>query len=725
MKVLLSALSCEPKRGSEPEVGFRALMAAASEHEVWAITMSQSVPKVLDAIRGDPRASRIHLEGIDFGISEPRIDVVPAPVFHWHYDRWQRALSTRALELDRVINFDLVHHVTLASYWTRAGVAVVPKPLVWGPVGGGVNPPRVLIPSLGPRGVVESLARAVGRPLMANLPPMRKTPRIAEVVLAQNRATARILAKGSKVSLLSNALAVQLHDLELSGERNHEVLFVGRLIDWKAPILALRAFRYVETPDAVLVFCGQGRERPRLERAARRWGIEDRVRFQGWLPRERLLPMLSRAGALLHPAVHEEAGLCIAEALTLGTPVVCLDHGGPTEVVRQWPATLSALVVPERKNATARSIATATERFLRDPPPTLTQPQSPALSFSGELLSAYESAVSKFGPRDKASVAKRPESPAFQGEWIGLPSRRFPRWILPKAPRSVARGGLFVYHPVTYRGRVGWELGKLLGDLSVFQLLPSSRPPEDLLEALLPYLPVRGSLAIAKTNHPGRYVALGVGAHGDLIFAAKVAKDDAGRTRLRREREHLETYGRLISLPIKAPRLLANEDGILILEAVSWKPRIAPWHLSESVAHALGCFFQRTKRPGSQTIGAAHGDFAPWNLLLGRDGEWTLLDWENASGGAPPFFDLFHFLVQSNHELRFPPRTAIMKGLQGRGWIGRAIRSYAEGAEIPPDSARPFFQQYLEESHASLDPVASRRALRARQDLARRIAAGP
>jgi hypothetical protein len=153
MKVLLSALSCEPDRGSEPEVGFRALLAAASEHEVWAITLSHSVGRVLDALQGDPRTSRIHLEGIDFGVTESRIDVVSAPEFHWHYDRWQRALAARALELDEEVGFDVTHHVTLASYWARAGVAAVPKPLVWGPVGGGVNPPLVLIPSLGPRGV--------------------------------------------------------------------------------------------------------------------------------------------------------------------------------------------------------------------------------------------------------------------------------------------------------------------------------------------------------------------------------------------------------------------------------------------------------------------------------------------------------------------------------------------------------------------------------------------
>jgi hypothetical protein len=75
----------------------------------------------------------------------------------------------------------------------------------------------------------------------------------------------------------------------------------------------------------------------------------------------------------------------------------------------------------------------------------------------------------------------------------------------PQGPRQVARGGLYVYHPVTYKGRGGWEIGKLLAGLGVFKLLPSSDPPRNLWRSVCSLtLPDRGSLAVAKTNHPGR-----------------------------------------------------------------------------------------------------------------------------------------------------------------------------------------------------------------------------
>ena len=61
--------------------------------------------------------------------------------------------------------------------------------------------------------------------------------------------------------LLSNAFAVDLEeDLEEVvswGPRSKDLLFVGRLLPWKAPILALRSLRYVRDQDAVLRFFGE------------------------------------------------------------------------------------------------------------------------------------------------------------------------------------------------------------------------------------------------------------------------------------------------------------------------------------------------------------------------------------------------------------------------------------------------------------------------------------
>jgi glycosyltransferase involved in cell wall biosynthesis len=400
MKVLLSALACEPDKGSEPEVGFRAMLAAAIEHEVWVLTLPTSCEMIERAIGGDPRRRRIHLVPIPFESNGRELDDLSSAAFHLGYDQWQRRAATRGIALDHDVSFDVVHHVTLASYWTRAGVAEVTKPLVWGPIGGGVDPPARLLPDLGVRGITEAVARMAGRPLIAMLPPVRKTQRLADVILVQNPDTGRRLHGSGHMRLLSNALAVDTDGLDNVGPRGTDVLFVGRLVPWKAPLLALRALRHVQNRDSILRFCGTGPEERRLREAARRWGLRDRVRYEGWLPRPKLLPMVAQAGVLIHPAVHEEAGLCIAEALSLGTPVVTLDHGGPSQIVGQYHGSLSALVAPRSPKATARGLAAAVDTFLREevPPGARLHDRHASTSFSREILRAYELARSRRGP---------------------------------------------------------------------------------------------------------------------------------------------------------------------------------------------------------------------------------------------------------------------------------------------------------------------------------------
>jgi glycosyltransferase involved in cell wall biosynthesis len=392
LRVLLSAFSCEPGKGSEPEVGLRTLLAAAAHHEVWALTSDTGVLALRRFLDTHPSAPRIHLAPIPFGIDlEDELALVK---FHGYYDRWQRRAAERALELDRQVGFDVVHHATMSTIWTRVGVASVPKPLVWGPVGGGVEPPLSLLRELGVRGLLDDLLRIISRRLLARLPAIRRTPRKAAVVLAQNRETVRRLHAAGKVIVVPNATVVELGAVGPAANRTRDVALVGRLVGWKGGHLALRAFRHVTHPDAVLRVYGDGPDRSRLEQAARRWGLADRVRFEGWIPRSALLSQIVRVGVLVHPSFHDDAPLSVAEALSLGTPVVCLEHGGPAEVVSRWPTSPSRLIVPTGVNATARHMAQAIDQFLFDPPPIRATPTRSETSFAETLLDAYDQATS-------------------------------------------------------------------------------------------------------------------------------------------------------------------------------------------------------------------------------------------------------------------------------------------------------------------------------------------
>ena len=402
MKILLSAYACEPGKGSEQEVGLRVMLAAAQRHDVWVLTRQNSISLLEEFLAGHPLGGRIHLHGIDLDGPVRRLKRAGLPGLHLYYDAWQRLAGNCAAELDRRFDFDVVHHATFATYWTRAGVSQLGKPFVWGPVGGGVSTPAPLVPELGAAGLREEGLREAVRRLAVRRASHRATARAAAVSLAQNPATARRLSS-EHVTVLPNALTVRLAQLGPPERRGTDIAFVGRLVPWKGGHLAVRALRYVQHPDAVLRIFGDGPDRRRIQRAAERWGLQDRVELVGSLPRDELLRQVRRCGVLLHPALHDESPGAIGEALSLGVPVVCLDHGGPAEVVRWWPNGHVALVPPGEPGATARRLAAAVDAALDEAPDPPTAPVLPVASFESLLLNAYDEAARTRTPRGSLS----------------------------------------------------------------------------------------------------------------------------------------------------------------------------------------------------------------------------------------------------------------------------------------------------------------------------------
>jgi hypothetical protein len=310
--------------------------------------------------------------------------------------------------------------------------------------------------------------------------------------------------------------------------------------------------------------------------------------------------------------------------------------------------------------------------------------------------------------------------------WIGLPHTLSPRWILPRGPQRAAVTGPSIYQPVTLQGRIGWELARIAASLGAFRLVPRSQPPPRVVrEALASHVPARSTLAATRANHPGRYIVAVITEAGETAAIAKVASDEEGRDRLRAEDEALARLGSCLGSSVRAPTVIAREDGLLLLEPAAWRPRRRPWVLPIEVAQACGEFFRCTASlEGSK--GGAHGDLAPWNLLRTEAG-WMVVDWEDARDDAPPFFDVFHYLVQAHALLGHPSRKQLLRGLStGDGWVGSALRAYGTAARVPSFKAVDLFPQYLQATVVALDARTrdGRRGIAARRSLLAALAAG-
>jgi len=99
--------------------------------------------------------------------------------------------------------------------------------------------------------------------------------------------------------------------------------------------IALQAFAEVikKISDARFTIVGDGPERSRLERDVRFYNLQHNVEFIPRLPQNELFRLYDNHDLLLFPSLHDAGGFVVLEAMSYGMPVVCLDLGGPKDLV--------------------------------------------------------------------------------------------------------------------------------------------------------------------------------------------------------------------------------------------------------------------------------------------------------------------------------------------------------------------------------------------------------
>ncbi|MEF3193005.1 MAG: glycosyltransferase, partial [Halothiobacillaceae bacterium] len=123
------------------------------------------------------------------------------------------------------------------------------------------------------------------------------------------------------------------------------LLFVGRLAFEKNIEFLLGMFTHVlaQRPDARLVLAGEGPAEAHLRRQVGLLGLQEQVRFVGYLPRDGALQALYRAAdVFVFASTTETQGLVLIEAMALGTPVVALAEMGTRDIVREGEGCLVA-----------------------------------------------------------------------------------------------------------------------------------------------------------------------------------------------------------------------------------------------------------------------------------------------------------------------------------------------------------------------------------------------
>ena len=329
---LVSAYACSPDAGSEAGAGWHSLRAALDvSREVVLITQSSNVRGIESALP-EADCERVKIVGIDLGKGARALRARVPFARYVYYFFWQMRLAREAKRLERQTDISVALHATFASDWLWSGLARLRQtPVVWGPVGGVSRTPARLWRFLGVRGVAGELSRRSFQGLFRWVVD-RQFARKVRLVLAQNEDVAERFAASSEVIVLPNA-AIEVGDQQWQGEQSDYVVGVGRLVAWKGWRLAIEALAQTDEQIRLRIF-GRGPELHSLEKLARRLGISHRVELGNHVPRETLLEELSGARALLHTSFHDACAWSVAEALTIGVPVIALDLAGPAVLLR-------------------------------------------------------------------------------------------------------------------------------------------------------------------------------------------------------------------------------------------------------------------------------------------------------------------------------------------------------------------------------------------------------
>jgi glycosyltransferase involved in cell wall biosynthesis len=106
------------------------------------------------------------------------------------------------------------------------------------------------------------------------------------------------------------------------------VLFCAKLQEWKRPMNLLHAFAQADVSGSVLVFAGDGPLRNQLEAESHSLGIQERVRFLGFVNQSQLPSVYTSADLMVLPSDYEPFAVVVNEAMCCGCPVAASDHVG-------------------------------------------------------------------------------------------------------------------------------------------------------------------------------------------------------------------------------------------------------------------------------------------------------------------------------------------------------------------------------------------------------------
>jgi glycosyltransferase involved in cell wall biosynthesis len=361
------AYACNPEGGGEHWLGWGWAMAARRNHDVWLITP----PNNVEAISKHADAEGIHVSLVAIPRWQKSLCRLLGGAGSWlRKYLWQFHALRKARELQKTVSFDLVHQTTFHTFRIPFACSRLDVPSVWGPIAGGESVPVGYDRFLGKDAGKERSRSWVNR-LCLWIPGVRSSLSRCAVILVSNRTTIDFLpANDRSRCILMPANAVSPRDAATPPRAHYapstrlELIYVGNCVSRRAMPIVFEALREFKSEEVRLRVVGNGEALETWKQEATRLGVHDRVDFTGGVDADTVRRYYDEADALAFPSLRDSGGSALLEAMTRGLPVICLDWGGPAEMVDEHSGIRLPVTGPDE---TVAAFVTAIRRLKSEP----------------------------------------------------------------------------------------------------------------------------------------------------------------------------------------------------------------------------------------------------------------------------------------------------------------------------------------------------------------------
>lgn len=349
--ILATCYKVDPYKESKEKMGWNFIVQIAHDQKVIVITRKKNqapIEKYLNENNNPVFNNIIFLYfdlpyWIPFGEKKGRGELL-------HHYMWQRSIVSFIKR--QTLCFHIVHNINFDSGWMPNFLWKLKKPMVLGPVGYNSRIPKQYLKLYSKKHhFINELKWLTKNLIWKHSQSFQKTIDNSTHIWCVNHNVPNSLGlKTEKYSIHPSVASEDFFSIKKEKNNQFNVLSVGRFsvlngfdLTINAFIGFVRSLPRAEQKHCKLTLIGTGPEQELYQKIIDQNDANDCIEIVERKDQQSLLQKYQDATVFLFPS-HENSGDAIAEALSFGLPIICLDNDGPGQYITE----AMGIAVPEQ-----------------------------------------------------------------------------------------------------------------------------------------------------------------------------------------------------------------------------------------------------------------------------------------------------------------------------------------------------------------------------------------